>query len=47
MAEAFRKKSTTLDISKAYDMSWRYTIIKKFKNWKIDGRMLRFIENFM
>jgi hypothetical protein len=34
----------SLDISKAYDMSWRYAILK---NWKIDGRMLCFIENFM
>jgi hypothetical protein len=39
MAEAFRKQSTTLDISKAYDMSWRYTIIEKFKNWKIENFM--------
>jgi hypothetical protein len=48
--EAFRKKESItmvfLDISKAYDMSWRYAIIKKILNWKIDGRMLCFIENF-
>jgi hypothetical protein len=37
----------SLDISKVYDMSWRYAIIRKTKNWKIDGRMLCFIENFM
>jgi hypothetical protein len=36
----------SLDISKAYDMSWRYAIVKKIKDWKIDGRMLCFIENF-
>jgi hypothetical protein len=38
IAEAFRKKESTtmvsLNISKAYDMSWRYAIIKKFTNWK-------------
>jgi hypothetical protein len=28
-------------------MSWRYAIVKKIKDWKIDGRMLCFIENFM
>jgi hypothetical protein len=41
----------SLDISKAYDMSWRYAILKRsknLKNWKIDGRMLIcFIENVM
>jgi hypothetical protein len=37
----------SLEISQAYDMSWRYAIIKKIKNWKIDGRMLCFIENFI
>jgi hypothetical protein len=51
VAEAFRKKESTvmvsLDISKAKNMSWRYAIIKKMKNWKIDGRMMCFIENFM
>jgi hypothetical protein len=37
------KESTTmvtLDISKLYNMSWRYAIIKNIKDWKIDGRML-------
>jgi hypothetical protein len=33
--------------SKAYDMRWRYAIVKKIKDWKIDGKMLCFIENFM
>jgi hypothetical protein len=51
VAEAFRKKESTvmvsLDISKAKNMRWRYAIIKKMKNWKIDGRMMCFIENFM
>jgi hypothetical protein len=36
-----------MDISKAYYMSSRYAIIKKIKDWKIDRRMLCFIENFM
>jgi hypothetical protein len=36
-------KKNPLDTS----MSWRYVIIKKIINWKIDGRMLCFIESFM
>jgi hypothetical protein len=51
IAEAFRKKESTtmvsLNISKAYDMSWRYAITKKITNWKIDGSMLCCIKNFM
>jgi hypothetical protein len=37
----------SLDISKAYDMSWRYATVKKIKDWKMDGKLLCFIENFM
>jgi hypothetical protein len=34
----------SLDISKAYDMCWRYNILKKkIKDWKIDGKLLHFI----
>jgi hypothetical protein len=51
IAEAFRKKESTtkviLDLSKSYYMNWKYAIIKKIKNWKIDGKMLCFNENFM
>jgi hypothetical protein len=33
--------------SKAYDTCWRYGILRKLKQWKIDGRILQFIKNFM
>jgi hypothetical protein len=36
-----------LDISKAYNTCWRFGILRKLKQWKIDGRMLKFISNFM
>jgi hypothetical protein len=45
MAQAIRKK-ISLDISKAYDTCWRYAILKKLKEWKIDGKVLLFITNF-
>jgi hypothetical protein len=36
IAKAFRKRESTtmvsLDISKAYDMSWRYAIVKMIKD---------------
>jgi hypothetical protein len=37
---------SAMDISKAYDTCWRYAILKKLKEWKIDGKMLLFITNF-
>jgi hypothetical protein len=37
----------SLDISKAYDMCWRYNILKKIKDGKIDGKLLHFINEFM
>jgi hypothetical protein len=36
-----------LDLSKAYDTCWRYGILQKLIQWKIDGRFLQFIKNFM
>jgi hypothetical protein len=45
-----KRKSTAMvsfDISKAYDMCWSYNILKKIKNWKIDGKILHFINEFM
>jgi hypothetical protein len=27
--------------------SWRYGVLKKIKNWKIDGKILHFINEFM
>jgi hypothetical protein len=48
---AIRKKEYTallaLDISKAYDTRWRFGALRKLKQWKIDGRILKFISNFM
>ena len=32
-----------LDISKAYDTTWRRLILEKLNEWKISGRLLRFI----
>jgi hypothetical protein len=47
-SEAIRKKEyaelLSLDISKAYDTCWWYGILKQ---WKIDGKILQFIKNFM
>jgi hypothetical protein len=38
----------SLDITiSAYDMCWRYNIQKKIKDWKIDGKLLHFINEFM
>jgi hypothetical protein len=49
--DAIRKKEYTallsLDISKAYDTCWRFGVLHKLKQWKIDGRILKFVSNFM
>jgi hypothetical protein len=37
----------SLDISKAYDTCWRFGVLRKLKQWKIDGRILKFISDFM
>jgi hypothetical protein len=45
-----RRQSTVMGsfyISKTYDMCWRYNILKKIKDWKINGRLLHFINEFM
>jgi ribonuclease HI len=51
ICDAFREKKhivlTSLDLSKAYDMCWRYGIVKTVKSLNIDGRMLGNIKNFM
>jgi hypothetical protein len=50
IAEAIPKRSTQpcylWTYQKAYDTCWRYAILKKLKEWKIDGKMLLFITNF-
>jgi hypothetical protein len=28
-------------------MTWQYNTLKKLKSWKIDGKMLQFISDFM
>jgi hypothetical protein len=49
--DAIRKKEYTallsLDISKAYDTCWRFGVLRKLKQWILDGRILKFISNFM
>jgi ribonuclease HI len=51
ICDAFRTKEsivlTSLDLSKAYDMCWRYGIVKLLKNMPIDGRMLGNVKEFM
>jgi hypothetical protein len=51
IVEAFCHVQSTamisLDISKAYDMCWQYNILKKLKSWKLGGKMLQFISDFM
>jgi hypothetical protein len=51
IAEAVTKRKSTvmvsLDILKAYDMCWRYNILKKIKDLKIDEKLLHFINEFM
>jgi len=37
----------SLDLSKAYDTCWRYGITRWLKAHSIDGRMLKFITNFL
>jgi hypothetical protein len=37
----------SLDISSAYDTCCRDGILRKLKQWKIDGRILQFIKNFI
>jgi hypothetical protein len=49
--DAIRKEEYTallsLDISKAYDTCWRFGVLRKLKQWKIDGRIHKFISNFV
>lgn len=37
----------SLDLSKAYDMTWRLPILTTLKNWNFQGRMLGYVENFL
>jgi Reverse transcriptase (RNA-dependent DNA polymerase) len=35
------------DIEKAYDTTWRYTILKQYHDWKFKGHLPYFICNFL
>lgn len=37
----------SLDLSKAYDMTWRLPILTTLKRWGIKGRMYNYVENFL
>ena len=49
--EAFTRKTPTIaiffDIEKAYDSTWKYPILKKLKENRIDGQLPIFLENFL
>lgn len=36
-----------LDVTKAYDTTWRRLILQRLKDWKIDGSMLRFLHKML
>ncbi|XP_062534266.1 uncharacterized protein LOC134203408 [Armigeres subalbatus] len=37
----------SLDLSKAYDTTWRYGILRTLKSWRIRGRMLNLLQSFL
>lgn len=37
----------SLDLSKAYDMTWRLPILTSLKKWNIQGRMADYVDNFL
>lgn len=37
----------SLDLSKAYDMTWKLPILTTLKKWNFQGRMLSYVENFL
>jgi hypothetical protein len=48
--DVLRNKEYTalsLDITKAYDTCWRFGVLRKLKQWILDGRILKFISNFI
>lgn len=36
-----------LDLSKAYDTTWRRKILEELKRWGIEGNMIKYIESFL
>ena len=39
--------AVSFDLEKAYDLTWRYGILKKMHEWGIRGRLPIFIQNFL
>lgn len=37
----------SLDLSKAYDMTWRLPILDTLKKWNFQGHMFNYVENFL
>lgn len=37
----------SLDIEKAFDLTWRYKVLLKLKDWGIKGRLFKFLEQFL
>lgn len=37
----------SLDLSKAYDTTWRHGILRTLKSWRIRGRMLNLLQSFL
>lgn len=37
----------SLDLSKAFDRTWRLPIVERLKTWGIDGRLLCFVQDFL
>lgn len=38
---------TVLDLSKAYDLTWRHKIVTQLASWGINGKLLAYIQNFL
>ncbi|XP_062542164.1 uncharacterized protein LOC134210157 [Armigeres subalbatus] len=37
----------SLDLSKAYDTTWKYGILRSLKSWRIRGRMINLLKSFL
>lgn len=51
ICEAFACKQhmllLSMDITKAFDTTWRYSVIKQLHNWGLTGNIIYFIKNFL
>lgn len=49
--DAFANKQELIavffDMNKAFDTTWRHRVLRKLKQWKIDGNILYFNKNFL